>query len=255
MAEDDEGTRILLETVLEKVGYSVDSVADGDEALEMALERPPDLLLTDVMMPRVDGWTLVKRLRSRPEFVLMPVIFLTVLDSEEDRIYGFRLGADDYVPKPFNYEELVARVGRALERRAAVEKEVRNSLGGKGRPSGKEDGEDEALIQGQLAHLGFSSLLLVFEQQGTTGVLEVEHPQGKRARVGIRDGRVVQASLEGGQDVTGPEAVYALLEWSAGRFALYHTQVDDPNEVGMSSTHLLLEGARRLDEGALGGSG
>ncbi len=251
MADDDGGTREVLKTVLEKAGYTVELARDGEEAFRTALDWAPDLLLTDIMMPRVDGWTLVKRLRSRGEFALMPVIFLTQLTSEENRIQGFRLGADDYIPKPFNYEELVARVARALERRDAMEEEVRRNLGPRASASGtgeSEDSEDELLMQGLLDSFGFSALLGVFEQEGATGLLEVEHPDGREARVWIREGQVVQASIEGGESAKGAEAIYALLAWRSGHFTLHRTSVDDRNEVGMSSTHLLLEGARRLDE-------
>lgn len=223
IAEDDEGTRTVLGTVLETSQYSVESARDGNEALEAALERAPDLLLTDVMMPRVDGRTLVKRLRSRVDFALMPVIFLTKLDSQGDRIYGFRLGADAYVAKLFDYEELVARVGRALDRRAAMEDEIRNSLTRRGTPVGSVGADEEALIQGPLAHLGVSSLLLVFEQQRTTGVFEAHHPEGHRARIRIRDGHVVQASLDADGEMEGAEAVYDLLAWREGHFALWWT--------------------------------
>lgn len=254
VVDDDGGTREVLKTVLEKAGHAVELARDGEEGFRTALEWAPDLLLTDIMMPRVDGWTLVKRLRSRGEFALMPVIFLTKLTSEEDRIQGFRLGADDYIPKPFNYEELVARVARALERRDAMEEEVRRNLGPRASAPGAEDSEDpedsedELLMQGVLDSFGFSALLGVFEQEGATGLLEVDHPDGRQARVWIREGQVVQASIEGGEIATGAEAIYALLAWRSGHFTLHRTSVDDRNEVGMSSTHLLLEGARRLDE-------
>lgn len=248
MVDDDGGTREVLNAVLEKAGYAVELARDGEEAFRTALEWAPDLLLTDIMMPRVDGWTLVKRLRSRGEFALMPVIFLTNLTSKEDRIQGFRLGADDYIPKPFNYEELVARVERALERRDAMKEEVRRKLGSRASASGAEDPEDELLMQGLLDSFGFSALLGVFEQEGATGLLQVEHPDGRHARVWIREGQVVQASIEGGENAKGAEAIYALLAWRSGHFTLHRTSVDDRNEVGMSSTHLLLEGARRLDE-------
>ena len=77
----------------------------------------PDLIITDVMMPKLDGWALVRALRSRAELALVPVIFLTALGGEEDRIRGFRLGADDYLPKPFRFEELELRVANALKKR------------------------------------------------------------------------------------------------------------------------------------------
>ena len=112
----------MVATVLEKRGYSVETAVDGEDALARALARTPDLLITDVMMPKMDGWSLVRNLRARPELAMLPVIFLTALSSEDDRIRGFRLGADDYVTKPFNPRALVARVKAILRRTDATAK-------------------------------------------------------------------------------------------------------------------------------------
>src|SRR5207247_10963213 len=94
---------------------------DGEEGLMRADQLRPDLIITDVMMPKLDGWALVRALRSRPELALVPVIFLTALGGEEDRIRGFRLGADDYLPKPFRFEELDLRVANALKKAQATQ--------------------------------------------------------------------------------------------------------------------------------------
>src|SRR5690606_23130661 len=106
VADDDTWILKMVSNVLERRGYDVKLAADGEEAWHLALEYKPDMLITDVMMPKVDGWALVRALRARPEFAFTPVIFLTALNSDEDRIRGFRLGADDYLPKPFRFEEL-----------------------------------------------------------------------------------------------------------------------------------------------------
>src|SRR5512138_760880 len=129
VADDDAWILRMVATVLEKRGYSVETASDGEDALARALARAPDLLITDVMMPRMDGWTLVKALRARPELAALPVIFLTALSSDDDRIRGFRLGADDYVPKPFRFEELDLRVARILRRTHGMLQEARDQLG------------------------------------------------------------------------------------------------------------------------------
>src|ERR1044071_2540962 len=86
VADDDAWILRMVSTVLEKRGYSVETALDGEDALQRALARTPDLLITDVMMPRMDGWSLVRRLRSHEGLALLPVIFLTALSSEDDRI-------------------------------------------------------------------------------------------------------------------------------------------------------------------------
>src|SRR5687768_10149664 len=114
VVDDDAWILRMVTTVLEKRGYDIQVAKDGEEGLERAQRDRPDLIITDVMMPKLDGWALVKKLRSTPELAFVPVIFLTALGSEEDRIRGFRLGADDYLAKPFRFEELDLRVAKAL---------------------------------------------------------------------------------------------------------------------------------------------
>jgi DNA-binding response OmpR family regulator len=140
VADDDTWILRMIATVLEKRGYTVDTASDGEEAMALAERRPPDLLITDVMMPRMDGWTLVRHLRIRPAFVSLPVIFLTALATEDDRIRGFRLGADDYMSKPFRFEELDLRVTKTLRRAAGAAQQTREQLSS---PS----------IRGDLAHM------------------------------------------------------------------------------------------------------
>src|SRR5215470_13288746 len=117
VVDDDAWILRMVTTVLEKRGYEVEVARDGEEGLAQAQASPPDLIITDVMMPRLDGWALVKQLRARAELALVPVIFLTALGSDEDRIRGFRLGADDYLAKPFRFEELDLRVAKVLKHR------------------------------------------------------------------------------------------------------------------------------------------
>src|SRR4051812_5717136 len=106
IVDDDPWILRMVSTLLEKKGYQILTASDGEEGLLRADQVKPDLIITDVMMPRMDGWTMVKHLRARPDLSMIPVIFLTALGGEEDRIKGFRLGADDYLPKPFRFEEL-----------------------------------------------------------------------------------------------------------------------------------------------------
>src|SRR5512138_2036213 len=120
IVDDDAWILKMVSTVLDKRGYTIDTAQDGTEALECVSKAVPDLVITDVMMPRMDGWTLIRQLRAKPETAFIPVIFLTALGSDEDRIRGFRLGADDYLPKPFRFEELDLRVTKAIRKRREV---------------------------------------------------------------------------------------------------------------------------------------
>ncbi|MGH9280143.1 MAG: response regulator transcription factor [Acidimicrobiales bacterium] len=113
VVDDDEPTRTLLRRFLTMDGYVVDEAADGRAALAAMERTPPELLLLDIMMPGQDGLDLLSTLRAKSD---VPVILLTAKDNEGDRIVGLKLGADDYVTKPFSPAELSARIETVLRR-------------------------------------------------------------------------------------------------------------------------------------------
>jgi len=124
---DDEPNIVdLLATTLRFAGFEVATASNGSEALRVASSFKPDLLVLDVMMPGIDGFTVVRRLRQ--DGIAAPVVFLTAKDATEDKVTGLTLGGDDYVTKPFSLEEVIARV-RAVLRRFAERpsNEVRTS--------------------------------------------------------------------------------------------------------------------------------
>src|SRR5258707_4795882 len=114
IVEDELPMRTALQDVLAAEGYRVLSAADGESGLKRALEEKPDLILLDIMMPKLDGYAVCQELRRRSNPV--PVLMLTAKGQVEDRVTGLDAGADDYLVKPFSTEELLARV-RALLRR------------------------------------------------------------------------------------------------------------------------------------------
>ena len=115
VADDDEKIRELLEIYLTKEGFAVEQAADGAEAILKAQQLKPDLIVLDIMMPVLDGMEVCRQVRK---FSQVPVIMLTARTEDEDRIMGLELGADDYLAKPFNPRELVARVKAVLRRMA-----------------------------------------------------------------------------------------------------------------------------------------
>ena len=116
LVEDDRPLVELLSFHLEREEYEVATTPDGEEALLMAREVPPDLVLLDWMIEGVSGIEVCRRLRRAPETAQVPIIMLTARGEESDRIRGLETGADDYVSKPFSPRELVARVGAVLRR-------------------------------------------------------------------------------------------------------------------------------------------
>ncbi len=121
LAEDHWALQQAVKDLLSAEGYRVLAATDGAEALDLMHETRPDLIIADVMMPRMDGYELYEKVREKPEWVTIPFIFLTARAEPEDIIKGKGLGAEDYITKPFNPDELLAVVKARLERAEAIQ--------------------------------------------------------------------------------------------------------------------------------------
>jgi len=121
LAEDDEGTRLSICDYLELDGYSVVMAANGEEALRKVLDDLPQLIITDIGMPFLDGYSLIRKVRQHPPFRLLPVVFLTAHNETQDRIKGYQVGCDAYLPKPFELQEIGAIVRNLLERSQLIQ--------------------------------------------------------------------------------------------------------------------------------------
>ena len=116
LVDDEPGLRKATQAYLEEESFCVETAKDGEEGWEKAQQLLPDLVISDVMMPRLDGYGLLARLREDERLAGTPVVFLTAKGMTADRITGFMAGVDDYIPKPFDPDELVARVRSVLAR-------------------------------------------------------------------------------------------------------------------------------------------
>ncbi|HEY3749135.1 MAG TPA: response regulator transcription factor [Pseudonocardiaceae bacterium] len=123
VVDDDRAVRESLRRSLQFNGYQVELAGDGQQALDSVIQQRPDAMVLDVMMPRLDGLEVCRRLRGTGDD--LPILVLTARDAVSDRVAGLDAGADDYLPKPFALEELLARL-RALLRRAAAETDALN---------------------------------------------------------------------------------------------------------------------------------
>jgi DNA-binding NarL/FixJ family response regulator len=122
VVDDDPFIARLLEIELKAAGYDVRVASDGERALELARERCPELVLADVMMPNMDGFELTRRLRLDSRTASVSVIMLTARGLSADKLEGFSVGADDYIVKPFDLGEFIARVRRTADRTAPARK-------------------------------------------------------------------------------------------------------------------------------------
>lgn len=126
IVEDEADALELLKVYFEAKGHQVTPAADGVEALECFKQEPPDMVLLDVMLPRLDGWSVLEAIRAQSA---VPVIFLTARDSAEDAIKGLSLGGDDYLTKPFEPRELEARIEAVLRRLQETQPVIYNANG------------------------------------------------------------------------------------------------------------------------------
>ncbi len=114
IADDEPNIVLSLEFLMQRAGYSVEAVSDGEDAYRRAAENPPDLLLLDVMLPRLSGFEVCQRLRALPACRTLPIVMLTAKGRDSEVSKGLALGATAYVTKPFSVEDLVARVREIL---------------------------------------------------------------------------------------------------------------------------------------------
>ncbi|HIK55532.1 MAG TPA: response regulator transcription factor [Synechococcales cyanobacterium M55_K2018_004] len=127
LVDDEPGLRQAVQAYLEDSGFTVQTASNARDGWDLLQQSLPDLVITDIMMPQVDGYQFLKQMRDDPRFETLPVIFLTARGMTSDRIQGYTAGCDAYLPKPFDPEELVAIVNSLLERRAALNRAASDS--------------------------------------------------------------------------------------------------------------------------------
>lgn len=236
LVDDSVSMRIELGDALRARGVRVRVAENGLVALSAALKRPPDVIVTDVEMPVMDGWTLLRSIRARGRLADVPIVFLTRLSDELSRLKGYRLGVDDYLSKTMPAEEVVARLQGVVARRA--ERAPASEGGG---------------MRGSLEHVRLGSVLSFLESERRTGALGVQHATDRgtdRATLYVADGCLAHVENLGGFDHPH-DRVFDLLSWTRGSFD-FHADVAAPAGVTPSPTpltYLLLEHARREDEG------
>ncbi len=223
----------MLEVSLKKAGYSVTTATDGLDALAKIESLTPDLVLSDTRLPKLDGYTLVRKLKERNEWSGIPIVFLTSQKSIEDKIRGLELGVEDYLTKPIFVRELIARVNLLLARRTQENITAsRTTLAGRTRFSGST--QDMAVVD----------LLQTFEVSRKTGVCHL-HGGTQEAHIYFRDGKVVDAELG---RLRGEEAIYRALIWNEAAFEVEFKSIANEDVIGGSTQAILMEGMRRVDE-------
>lgn len=231
IVDDDHGCRTLAAAPFRNRGDYVRLAPDGFEALAQCLKETPDVILSDVQMPRMDGWQLLRLCRARPTLSSVPFLLLTTLGGEAERLRGYQLGVDDYIAKPFRGKELQARVDRVVAR---AQKSV-HALA------------EKKTLRGDLAQVQLPSVLSFLELEKKTGELLVIGP--KTAHLFLRDGRLLRVEVDGVvADQTSIELVWEVLGWHVGQFEFAAHEVPGEDLYERSITALLLDHARFTDE-------
>lgn len=216
-----------MELSLRKVGFQVTTSGDGRDAFDKATLLTPDLVLSEVELPGLDGVALLSALRGKPRTASLPVVFLTEDASVGRRVEALAAGAVDYLSKPIYIKEVVARIRILLQ---------------------KHEGQRQAdaptpEMTGSLADKGLVELLRSLETQ--TGAILCVGAQDETASLWIRNGRVEDVEL--GQ-LTGEAAFYRLLRWPEGRWQFNQGEHERPARITSSTEQLLGEGLKRVDE-------
>jgi CheY-like chemotaxis protein/Tfp pilus assembly protein PilZ len=231
VADDDARYRETAAEPFRKRGDTVTATADGLEALAACLKEPPDVILSDVQMPRMDGWQLLRLVRARPSLASVPVVFLTSLSGEPERLLGYQLGVDAYIPKPYDVGELLMRVHQIVRR-------AKNS---------KRSSSARSTLRGEIEHVGLSSLFTFLGMERKTGILLVIGSEV--ARLSFSKGKLLRAEIEGlVPPQTSRSAAMRVLDTTSGQFEFASQEVSAEDEIDMSTTALLLEHARLTDE-------
>ena len=227
VADDEPYVLLAIAEVLASLPASVLTARDGDEALRLARRERVDLILLDVKMPGLDGFQVAKALKTDPATAGIPLVFFSALGAPSEKIRGLELGADDYVTKPIDAQELKARVRTILRR---------------SRPSRR----PAPLGSGQLQAVSLASLVGTLEAERRTVRLLLARGD-ERGEVVFVDGHIARATQGPRQ---GEAAVYELLSWREGSFEM--AAVDPARQTGgevvAPNQGLLLEGARRRDQ-------
>jgi CheY-like chemotaxis protein len=263
--DDDPWSQQVISSQLAQAGLRVDCAGDGWEGLILAGRACPDLVITEVHLPTADGWAVADEIRSRPQLATVPVIFTADESPGLKPGKSFRSLTDQLLTKPFTIIDLHGAVERALGDRARetsyagstkiivevpsgahnVTKFATHEMP---RPSDSWEMQGlEPALRGSLANFGLSSLLMVIELDRMSGLLTLHGPIGL-GRLAIRDGRVLRARIEGDKGARGVHAIYQMLEWAKGTFVFEAGEIGGEDQIERSTSFLLMEGARLVDE-------
>ena len=232
IVDDNPNVLRLLNISLSKApaGYEIIEAENGEVAFDVANKEKPDLIISDIMMPQMDGIELCWMIRENSSIPLVPFIFLTSFEDAEMEIRGFRAGADEYLNKPIDRKELLQRVEDLLART--------NNLKEMGDKSDTQKG-----FSGNLNELSIVELVQMLNLNKKTGILQIN--SGVQGNIYLKDGHLFAAEAN---DKQGEQAVYELVSENIGTFNFLLTDYDKERNIENSTMNVIMEACRLMDE-------
>ncbi|OYT71346.1 MAG: hypothetical protein CFK52_08270 [Chloracidobacterium sp. CP2_5A] len=222
LVDDEPHVLMILEKIIKPLGCQIMTANNGLEALSIIRQHAPALIISDLMMPKMDGSQLFAALQDEPNLAKIPFVCLSSRAQEDEKVSALELGVEDYWAKPFSVKEIPLKVKRILKRQPAATR-----------------------IGGHLSHTSVTDLLNQMERERKEGVIKVVTPNQETGSIYFRDGAAVDA--ESG-DFSGLAAIIHMAHWSDGSYAFTQQPVTRPNVINMRASELILEAMHRYDE-------
>jgi len=232
IVDDNPHVLRLLNITLSKAEeeYEIFQAANGEEAFALANQVMPDLIISDVMMPKMDGIELCWMIRESSKTPMVPFIFLTSFEDQETAIRGFRAGADDYLNKPIDRKKLLARTKELLNRRTSLKQIEHNT-------------EERKGFSGDLKDLSIVELVQMLNLNKKSGVLTVTGDE--EGYIYLKDGHLWATELGG---ITGEDAFFKLVAKTEGTFRFEMDDVEKDRNIENSTMNVIMEACRIMDE-------
>jgi CheY-like chemotaxis protein len=244
LVDDSVGVRIELGDALRDRGLRVRVAENGLVAIAAALKRPPDIILSDVEMPVMDGWTFLRMTRARQRLAPIPFVFFTRLNDDLSRLQAYRMGVEDFLSKDTGPDEILLRLQGVLARHKSRKPITVNPS-----PSGSTGGQG---LRGELQHVKLGSLLSFLESEKRTGHLVLDNGRDQ-ATLDIVSGMLAGVHNLGNYAHVH-DRVFELLDWPTGEFEFVASEELDREPDKLTPvTYLLMEHARRQDEATQSG--
>ncbi len=233
LTDDDTSVLKLLTIGLKKAGYTVIAAENGLDGFNKAQEEQPDLIVSDVVMPEMDGINFCRKVREESSIPMVPFIFMSSLNDPTNEIRGFRAGADEYLSKPVDRNVLVDKVKELLDRQ---EKNVHI----------KDKVSQEAAFSGKLENLSIGEIIQLLNLNLRNGTLIItDDHDSKEGSICMQKGQMTYAKCV---DLVSEEAVYEIVKILHGTFEFISDKMEEETNIHNSTMNVLMEALRLMDE-------